>query len=141
MPPVSTIQVLVSPLDWGLGHATRCIPIIKTLTAHGLTVILASGGPQMTLLKDEFPGLEMVEIPGYGIRYSSKKGGWSGALYFGFRASCGRSAGKMPGSKTSAETGRSTPLYRITAMGFIIRKYSACSSRISCLFKPEWETG
>ena len=82
MPPVSTVQVLISPLDWGLGHATRCIPIIKTLTTHGLTVILASGGPQMTLLKGEFPGLEIVEIPGYGIRYSSGKGGLVRGLIF-----------------------------------------------------------
>jgi len=82
MPPVSTIQVLISPLDWGLGHATRCVPIIKRLNAHGLTVILAGSGPQMTLLRDEFPGLEMVEIPGYGIRYSSKKGGLVRGLIF-----------------------------------------------------------
>ena len=82
MPPVSTIQVLISPLDWGLGHATRCIPIIKRLSTHGLTVILAGSGPQLTLLRNEFPALEMVEIPGYGIRYSSEKGGLVRGLIF-----------------------------------------------------------
>lgn len=78
----SNIQVLVSPLDWGLGHATRCIPIIKTLNSLGATVIIASGGPQLTLLRAEFPGTECIEIPGYGIRYSAKKGGLVRRLIF-----------------------------------------------------------
>ena len=36
------LKVLVAPLDWGLGHATRCIPIIKELTNQGCTVIIAA---------------------------------------------------------------------------------------------------
>jgi UDP:flavonoid glycosyltransferase YjiC (YdhE family) len=74
MPSFSPIQVLVSPLDWGLGHATRCIPVIRELLARGVRVIIASSGSQMALLSAEFPDLEIVEIPGYGIRYSAKKG-------------------------------------------------------------------
>jgi predicted glycosyltransferase len=67
-----TVSVLISPLDWGLGHATRCIPIIKELIDQGARVIIASSGPQKTLLKAEFPDLEMLDLPGYSIRY--KKG-------------------------------------------------------------------
>jgi UDP-N-acetylglucosamine transferase subunit ALG13 len=66
------VSVLVSPLDWGLGHATRCIPIIKELVKQGVTVVIASAGPQKALLKTEFPGLEILDLPGYSIRY--KKG-------------------------------------------------------------------
>jgi hypothetical protein len=64
------ISVLVAPLDWGLGHATRCIPIIKELILHGVRVIIAANPAQKTLLKSEFPQIEFEEPPGYKIRYS-----------------------------------------------------------------------
>ena len=63
------LSVLIAPLDWGLGHATRCIPIIKELINHGARVIIASSGPQKALLSAEFPGLELLDLPGYDIRY------------------------------------------------------------------------
>jgi UDP:flavonoid glycosyltransferase YjiC (YdhE family) len=63
------VSVLVAPLDWGLGHATRCIPIIKELIYQGARVIIATSSGQKTLLKLEFPQLEFLEIPGYDIRY------------------------------------------------------------------------
>ena len=47
-------NVLVAPLNWGLGHATRCIPIIKGLEETGYTPILASDGQALALLKKEF---------------------------------------------------------------------------------------
>ena len=37
-------NVLVCPLDWGLGHAARCVPIIKALEARGKKVLLAADG-------------------------------------------------------------------------------------------------
>ncbi len=63
------VSVLIAPLDWGLGHATRCIPIIKELIHQGARVIVAASGSQKNLLKEEFPLLEFIEIPGYEIRY------------------------------------------------------------------------
>jgi len=67
-------RILVAPLDWGLGHATRCVPLIKALLQHNYEVIIASDGPQATLLKLEFPQLQFLLLPGYAIRYSRK--GW-----------------------------------------------------------------
>ena len=61
--------VIVAPLNWGLGHATRCIPIIEALHAAGATVILASDGGALDLLRREFPHLRAVELPAYNIRY------------------------------------------------------------------------
>lgn len=63
--------VLVAPLDWGLGHATRCIPIIETLLELGCNVILASFGKQEVLLKEAFPGLNILQLAGYNIHYGS----------------------------------------------------------------------
>jgi Glycosyltransferase family 28 C-terminal domain len=61
--------VIVASLNWGLGHATRCIPIIEALQAEGATVILASDGGALDLLRREFPHLRALELPAYNIRY------------------------------------------------------------------------
>ncbi|MFB9056616.1 glycosyltransferase [Mariniflexile ostreae] len=65
-------KVLVAPLNWGLGHATRCIPIIQALLAHGFEPVLASDGAALTLLQKEFPKLLAIELPSYGIQYAKK---------------------------------------------------------------------
>jgi predicted glycosyltransferase len=66
------VSVLVAPLDWGLGHATRCIPIIKELIRQDARVIIAANTSQTMLLQKEFPQIEFLEIPGYRVSY---KGG------------------------------------------------------------------
>lgn len=66
--------ILVAPLDWGLGHATRCIPLIHALTAAGYRVLIATDGPQENLLKKEFPQHQFLLLPGYQIRYSRSRG-------------------------------------------------------------------
>ncbi len=68
-------RILVAPLNWGLGHAARCIPIIRGLLAHQFTPVIASDGIALELLKKEFPEVEAIELPSYNIRYS-KKGYW-----------------------------------------------------------------
>ncbi len=65
--------ILVAPLDWGLGHAARCIPIIKELQNYPFRIIIAGDGAVATLLKQEFPQLEMTPLPGYKIKYSKSK--------------------------------------------------------------------
>jgi|TARA_B100001142_G_scaffold325550_1_gene379356 uncharacterized protein (TIGR00661 family) len=64
-------RILVAPLDWGIGHATRCIPVIENLILHGFEVILAADGRPLHLLNSEFPNLEMIRLGGYNIRYSN----------------------------------------------------------------------
>ncbi len=66
--PVS-MRILIAPLNWGLGHATRCIPLIERYLAEGWDVTLASDGDARVLLQAEFPFLECHELPGYGITY------------------------------------------------------------------------
>ena len=65
-------RILISPLNWGLGHATRCIPIIKALEANNFEPILASDGVALDLLKKEFPHLLALELPSYAIEYAKK---------------------------------------------------------------------
>ncbi len=63
-------RILVAPLDWGLGHATRCIPIIRELLALDCEVWLAGEGPQEALLRQEFPALSFLQLEGYRARYA-----------------------------------------------------------------------
>jgi len=65
-------NILVAPLNWGLGHATRCIPIINELLKNGFTPILASDGNALELLKKEFPNLNHFTLPSYHIKYAKK---------------------------------------------------------------------
>ncbi|MFQ5447729.1 MAG: glycosyltransferase, partial [Saprospiraceae bacterium] len=62
-------RILVVPLNWGLGHATRCIPVVRELQRQGAEVMLASDGRALELLKREFPELTVSALPGYHIRY------------------------------------------------------------------------
>jgi len=63
-------RIIVAPLDWGLGHTTRCIPIIKELLAQNFQVVAAGDHRQERLLREEFPGIPFLTLKGYGIRYS-----------------------------------------------------------------------
>ncbi|HEX7906382.1 MAG TPA: glycosyltransferase [Chitinophagaceae bacterium] len=63
-------RILLAPLDWGLGHATRCIPVIRELLGQDCEVWLAAEGPQEKLLKEEFPLLPVLPLPGYRIKYA-----------------------------------------------------------------------
>ncbi len=64
-------RILIAPLDWGLGHATRCIPIIRLLIKKNAEVIIAVDGRPYDLLKLEFPNLEFIRLKGYDITYPS----------------------------------------------------------------------
>ncbi len=64
-------RILVAPLDWGLGHASRCIPIIRLLIKKNCTVYIASSGRALELLRKEFPELRCFEIVPYGPVYPS----------------------------------------------------------------------
>ncbi len=66
------LKVLIIPLDWGLGHATRCVPIIHYMRSKGWKITLAGEGKTGHLLKQEFPDLEMMPLRGYNISYPKK---------------------------------------------------------------------
>ena len=63
-------KIIVAPLNWGLGHATRCVPIIHFLLENNFVPILASDGKALTFLQKEFPSLETIELPSYNISYT-----------------------------------------------------------------------
>lgn len=70
-------SVLIAPLDWGLGHATRCIPVIAALQDLGYRVTIATDGAHEIILREAFPSLSFLKLKGYGIRYSKKAEGFA----------------------------------------------------------------
>ncbi len=71
-------KIIIAPLNWGLGHATRCIPIINGLIDNGYEPIIASDGAALELLRKEFPKIISFELPAYNIKYpqQGKKFNW-----------------------------------------------------------------
>ncbi len=70
----STIKtVFICPLNWGIGHATRCIPIIRELIRQGHKVIVGADERPMAFLKSEFSNLQFICFPGKIIRYPKKR--------------------------------------------------------------------
>lgn len=70
------LPVLICPLNWGLGHATRVIPIVNTMIAEGKNIILACDDLPFDLLKDVFHNhreVKMVRFPGKKVTYSRGK--------------------------------------------------------------------
>ncbi len=62
---------MVAPLDWGLGHAARCVPIVNGLLERGAVPVLAADNGPLALLRSEFPQAEAVRLPGVTVRYAT----------------------------------------------------------------------
>ncbi len=65
-------RILFCVLNWGLGHASRSVPIVKLLHDKGAEVFLASDGIAGMLLQKEFPNLPYFILPGMEIQYPRK---------------------------------------------------------------------
>jgi len=65
-------KILVSPLDWGLGHAARSVPLIKELCTKN-DVLIVCGPSAYGFLQKELPDLEIIKIDDWRIRYPKHK--------------------------------------------------------------------
>lgn len=68
-------RVLFTVLDWGLGHATRSIPVIETLLNRGFDVQLAGEGNSLLLLKNHFQKLKTHDLFGIQVRFTDSSFG------------------------------------------------------------------
>lgn len=73
-PPIENKKILVAPLNWGLGHAVRCIPLIKALINDGFIPVLGGDGDSLTYLQQVFPNLKSYVLPSTNVEYTSKGG-------------------------------------------------------------------
>lgn len=65
------MRILIAPLNWGLGHATRCIPLIQRYLNEGAEVWVGSTGEALRLLHKRFPSLSTIELAPLSIRYNA----------------------------------------------------------------------
>ena len=63
-------NILICPLEWGLGHAARMIPLAGKLSEMNNNVIIASGEEHLSLFRTELPGLSYIRFPGFKPGYS-----------------------------------------------------------------------
>lgn len=63
------VKVLIAPLDWGLGHAARCEPIIWAFRAAGAEVSVGVSGQNSEFFKKACPDVKQFELPSYRIVY------------------------------------------------------------------------
>ena len=67
------MKYLVAPLNWGLGHASRCVPLVRRFLDEGHEVILGGDGESLMLLRKHFPKLRYVYLAPLNLRYSKGK--------------------------------------------------------------------
>ena len=65
------MKILIAPLNWGLGHATRCIPLVRQYLEQGDEVVLAGDGDSLLLLQRHFPQLRVIHLPSLELRYTA----------------------------------------------------------------------
>ncbi len=65
-------RILVCPMDWGLGHATRVVPIIRLLQQTGAEPIIGADNKPLAFLRQQFPNTQWVRIPGFEPEYHKK---------------------------------------------------------------------
>ena len=73
------MKVLVAPLDWGLGHATRCVPVIREFLAQGAKVEIAVVRANAAFFREVFPEVRQRLAPGYNVvypKYGANMGLW-----------------------------------------------------------------
>lgn len=66
------LKIFISPLDWGLGHTTRCIPIAKELNKQGHSIFFGVNNTQRALLEQELDFVNFIKFEGYNIKYPKK---------------------------------------------------------------------
>ena len=64
------MKILIAPLNWGLGHACRCVPLIHRLLDEGHEVVIGGDGMSFTLLRKHFPKLRYVYLAPLDLHYS-----------------------------------------------------------------------
>lgn len=70
----NNIKILICPLDWGLGHATRMMPLIDYLLKLGYEVQLGAASKTLLVLKNHYPQLKAHILPKISPRYTRLRG-------------------------------------------------------------------
>jgi|688.fasta_scaffold474728_1 hypothetical protein len=65
-------KILISCLNWGMGHVSRCIGLIQKLEKQGNTCVVAGNEAQLAVFKTYFPLIETINHEGYPFNFSNE---------------------------------------------------------------------
>lgn len=71
MDAINNKIIFIAPIDWGIGHSSRCISIIRDLKKNNI-VIIGVTIKNIKVFDSYFPELKKIYIPSYSINYSKK---------------------------------------------------------------------
>lgn len=63
-------NILICPLEWGLGHATRMIPLARKLQELNNNVFIGAGEKHLSLFRAEMKNVTLIEFSGFSPGYS-----------------------------------------------------------------------
>lgn len=69
-------KILIAPLDWGLGHTTRCVPMIRCMLSLGQHPVFAGNEWQRNFINKSFSNIETIHLDGYNVRYGKTNSGF-----------------------------------------------------------------
>lgn len=78
-------KVLIAPLDWGMGHTTRCVSLIRQFIEQDCEVIFAGNSSQRAFIQKDFPTIIFEHIEGYNVTLDSKKSTYTQMLQQGLK--------------------------------------------------------
>ena len=67
-------HILICPLDWGLGHASRSAGIIHELKKYDVKISVAGSPKILNFFKKEFPEMNQIAFPSFTVKYTQGKG-------------------------------------------------------------------
>lgn len=62
---VKNLKIVLSPLSWGMGHVSRCIPLIHRLQNQGNEIYIACDQKQQEIFSIYFPEVKFLHLDAY----------------------------------------------------------------------------
>jgi len=72
MKEVEGMNVLISPLNWGMGHVSRSIALITELVQQKNQVYFAGDEDQIRMVRSYHPDIKIIHHLGYPFRFGAK---------------------------------------------------------------------
>ncbi len=70
---INNQRIIISPLNWGMGHLSRCIPLIEQLLQQENTCFLAADLQHLRIAKQYFGNrIEYIPLNPYPFKFSTK---------------------------------------------------------------------
>jgi UDP:flavonoid glycosyltransferase YjiC (YdhE family) len=65
-------RVLLSPLNWGMGHVSRCIGLIDILLRNDNTIFIACSADQQFIFQQYYTDVTFIDHDGYPFEFGGK---------------------------------------------------------------------